>query len=122
MSPEFPHDEPLPSKDDHETAAFAQERSLGDVVQPRSSLGPRFHLDRLVEFDATAPSSYPRRFTNDHTADRYFHLDNLGAGRRDAEAQTHDHDRSDDDESDDATRTVGAQRNERHDDPAADRR
>ncbi len=78
MSPEFRYHEPLPSKDDHETAALTQERSLGDVVQPRSSLGPRFHLDRLVEFDATAPPGYPRRIEHDDVADRYFHLNDTG--------------------------------------------
>src|ERR1700691_4481366 len=55
MSDEFASPQPLPCKDQYETAAFTQEHSLGDVVEPRSSLGPRFHLDRLVEFDATAP-------------------------------------------------------------------
>jgi hypothetical protein len=121
MNPEFRYDEPLPSKNDHETAAFAQERSLGDVVQPRSSLGPRFHLDRLVEFDATAPSGYPRRLTRDHAADHYFHLDDSGSSRSGTEAQHNDHDRTDDDASDDA-RSIGAQRDERRNDPVGNKR
>lgn len=62
MTNEFSFLEPLPSKDRYETAALAQEHALGDVVEPRSSLGPRFHLDRLVEFDASAP---PRRSIGD---------------------------------------------------------
>lgn len=62
MNGEFPSLEPLPSKDRYETAALAQEHALGGVVEPRSSLGPRFHLDRLVEFDASAP---PRRSVGD---------------------------------------------------------
>ena len=59
MSDEFASPQPLPCKDQYETAALTQEHSLGDVVEPRSSLGPRFHADRLVEFDATAPPRLP---------------------------------------------------------------
>jgi hypothetical protein len=59
MSDEFASLHPLSCKDQHETAALTQEHSLGNVVEPRSSLGPRFHLDRLVEFDATAPPRLP---------------------------------------------------------------
>ena len=108
MSPEFRYHEPLPSKDDHETAAVTQERSLGDVVQPRSSLGPRFHLDRLVEFDATAPPGYSRHLEHDDVADRYFHLDDSGARRGEAPAH-HDDDRTDD-ASDRAPQSLGARR------------
>jgi hypothetical protein len=60
MSDEFASPQPLPFKDLYETAALTQEHSLGDVVEPRSSLGPRFHVDRLVEFDATAPPRLAR--------------------------------------------------------------
>ena len=55
MLPENPLFAPVPSKDQHETSPRTQEHSLGDVVESRSSLGPRLHLDRVVRFDATAP-------------------------------------------------------------------
>jgi hypothetical protein len=70
MTEEFPSLQPLPSKDRYETAARSQEHSLGGVVEPRSSLGPRFHLDRLVEFDASAPSRRPVGDATDHPLDR----------------------------------------------------
>jgi hypothetical protein len=66
MSDETPFGQPLPFKDQYETPAVTQERSLGDVVEPRSSLGPRFHLDRLVEFDATAPPRPARHLPADY--------------------------------------------------------
>lgn len=72
MSDEFASPQPLPCKDQYETAALAQEHSLGDVVEPRSSLGPRFHLDRLVEFDATAPPRLPHGASSTYvTTDEY---------------------------------------------------
>src|ERR1700722_798752 len=121
MSPDYRCNEPLPSKDDYETAALTQERSLGDVVQPRSSLGPRFHLDRLVEFDATAPPGYPRHLEHDDGADRYFHLDDTGPRRGGAFAP-HDDDNRTDDESDHAPQSTGVRRDDDHDIPAPDQR
>ena len=120
MSPEFRYHEPLPSKDDHETAALTQERSLGDVVQPRSSLGPRFHVDRLVEFDATAPPGYPRRNEHDDVADRYFHLNDTGT-RGETRARSDDNDDRTDEESDLTPRSIG-HGDEHHDRPAHDER
>ncbi len=70
MSDEYASPQPLPCKDQYETAALTQEHSLGDVVEPRSSLGPRFHLDRLVEFDATAPPRLPHGSSGEYTSRR----------------------------------------------------
>jgi hypothetical protein len=72
MTDEFSSLQPLPSKDQYETAALTQEHPLGGVVEPRSSLGPRFHLDRLVEFDASAPTRRLVSDTPDHTLDERF--------------------------------------------------
>jgi hypothetical protein len=72
MTDEFSSLQPLPSKDRYETPALTQEHALGDVVQPRSSLGPRFHLDRLVEFDASAPPRRPVSDIADHPLDECF--------------------------------------------------
>jgi hypothetical protein len=91
MTNEIASPQPLPSKDRYETAALTEEHALGDVVEPRSSLGPRFHLDRLVEFDATAPSRLPvgdsphhlfdERFTNTPHDDSRHHHDDAGEAR-----------------------------------------
>jgi hypothetical protein len=70
MIEEFSSLQPLPSKDRYETAARTQEHALGGVVEPRSSLGPRFHLDRLVEFDASAPSRHAGGQPADHSLDQ----------------------------------------------------
>jgi hypothetical protein len=72
MTDQFSFPQPLPSKDRYETAALPQEHALGDVVEPRSSLGPRFHLDRLVEFDATAPPRLPVGETTPRNVDEGF--------------------------------------------------
>src|ERR1700728_1549724 len=70
MSDEFSSPQPLPFKDQYETAALTQEHSLGDLVEPRSSLGPRFHADRLVEFDATAPPRLPHGSSGEYAPER----------------------------------------------------
>src|ERR1700684_3368585 len=70
MTEEFSSPQPLPSKDRYENAARTQEHALGGVVEPRSSLGPRFHLDRLVEFDASAPSRHAVGPPADHSLDQ----------------------------------------------------
>jgi hypothetical protein len=72
MTEDFSSFQPLPSKDRYETAARTQEHALGGVVEPRSSLGPRFHLDRLVEFDASAPSRCASGDSTDHPLDQRF--------------------------------------------------
>jgi len=121
MSPEFQYDEPLPSKDDDETGTFAQERPLGYVVQPRSSLGPRFHLDRLVQFDATAPCGQPPGVAADGVADHYFHLDDSGTGGRPSHASQGDDvvDPAHVHAHNDADPTIHSQRDHSRSDPAS---
>ena len=70
MFPEYPNSAPVPCKDQYETSPLTQERALGDVVESRAAVSPRFHADRVVKLN-TAPPLFrrepddARHYTND---------------------------------------------------------
>jgi hypothetical protein len=113
MTDEFSSLQPLPSKDQYETSARPQEHALGGVVEPRSSLGPRFHLDRLVEFDASAPArlsvgdtapTFAKRVEDTIDDDSWHHHDVAGKEGEGAYDVARDDPDDPDDDADDADR------------------
>ncbi len=71
MLPEIPPTAPVPCKDQHEKPPLTQERALGDVVESPLAVGPRFHIDGVVELDAVPPSVDDDNDADQHRVDQY---------------------------------------------------